>query len=309
MGNIKQVHRGCEGTSGNADEWVRVLSGYKSQLAHVDGMEELANANKIEIENPRRSKNMGDRCDEGKWKSAKAASQTNVPKKPTYYTISTHAYGVPRSSFKRRVTADRKGQTINGYDGRNKDRPFISVIESRAAAFGLYSPRYFYVHEHVLYGSSDENGLKHSDRVKQLGKDFDAKEGGGEDISRWQRLAREHDARHPHIKPELIDASEAQVCQSYRQLSQCVDGWCSARTIERWLNSHPTFEVYKKNIKPGLTEVNKVKQVNFSVRVVDHRRYLSETTKILWIMSDEKLFHALVPRYGFTLKVYTTEPI
>ena len=132
---------------------------------------------------------------------------------------------------------------------------------------------------------------------------------GGEDISRWQRLARKHDARHPHIKPELIDALEAHVCRSYRQLSQCVDGWCSTRTIERWLNSHPTFEVYKKNIKPGLTEVNKVKQVNFSDRVVDHRWYLSATTKILWAMGDEKWFHALVPRYGFTLKVYTTEPM
>ena len=263
------------------DVWVRVLSDYKSQLAHVEGMEEFANANKIEFEDPRRSKNMGDRCDEGKWKSAKAASQANVPKNPLTIPYLLYAYGVPRSSFKRRVAADRKGQTMDGYDGRTKGRPFTSVIESRTAAFGLYSPRYFYVHEHVLYGSSDENGLKHSDRVKQLGKDFDAKEGGGEDISRWKRLAREHDARHPYIKPELIDALEAQVCRSYRQLSQCVDGWCSARTIERWLNSHPTFEVYKKNIKPGLTEVNKVKQVNFSVRVVDHRWYLSATIKIL----------------------------
>ena len=87
------------------------------------------------------------------------------------------------------------------------------------------------------------------------------------------------------------------MCRSYRQLSQCVDGWFSPRTIERWLNSHPTFEVYKKNIKPGLTEMNKVKQVNFSVRVVDHRWYLSATIKILWIMSDEKWFRALVPRY------------
>ena len=67
--------------------------------------------------------------------------------------------------------------------------------------------------------------------------------------------------------------------------------------------------MYKKNIKPGLTEVNKVKQVNFSVRVVDHRWYLSATIKILWVMSDEKWFHALVPRYGFTLKVYITEPM
>ena len=50
-------------------------------------MEEFTNANKIEFENPRRSKNMGDRCDEDMWKSAKAASQTNVPKNPLLYHI------------------------------------------------------------------------------------------------------------------------------------------------------------------------------------------------------------------------------
>ena len=39
------------------DVRIRVLSDYKSQLAHVEGMEEFADANKIEFEDPRRSKN------------------------------------------------------------------------------------------------------------------------------------------------------------------------------------------------------------------------------------------------------------
>ena len=112
---------------------VRVLSGYKSQLAHVDGMEEFANANNIEFEDPRRSKNMGDGCDEGKWKSAKAASQTNVSKNPLTIPYLLYAYGVPRSSFKRRVAADRKGQTIDGYDGRTKGRPNIKTSNEKHA--------------------------------------------------------------------------------------------------------------------------------------------------------------------------------
>ena len=53
--------------------------------------------------------------------------------------------------------------------------------------------------------------------------------------------------------------------------------------------------MYKKNIKPGLTNENGRKQVEFSTFV--HRRWdLPAGTKILWVMSDEKWWHGLVPR-------------
>jgi len=66
-----------------------------------------------------------------------------------------------------------------------------------------------------------------------------------------------------------------------------INGWCNPGTIEAWLKSHESFEMYSKNIKPGLTPQNRVKQVLFSKRV--HNRYdLPAGTKILWIMSDEK---------------------
>ena len=126
---------------------------------------------------------MGDRCDEDMWKSAKAASQTNVSKNPLTIPYLLYAYGVPRSSFKRRVAADRKGQTMDGYDGRSKGRPFISVIGSRTAAFGLYSPWYFYVYEHILYESSDENGLKHSENISMQRREREKTYRDGND---WQ---------------------------------------------------------------------------------------------------------------------------
>lgn len=264
------------------DVWHRVLSDYKSQLAHVEGMRDFAESMNVPFEDPRRSNNGGDRDINGLWKSAKPASQKEVPKNPLTIPYLLYAYDVPRSSFKRRVAADRKGQSLDTYDGRCKTRPFISVIESRTAALGLYTARFFYVHERIIYGDNDQIGVKHSERVKQLGLDFDRMVKEGVDISRWERQAREHDARHEYIKQELIDALEAQVCRSYRQLSrvshgrkpifsprlsslfivfplpcmQLINGWCSARTIERWLHSHPSYEVYRKNIKPGLTEVD-----------------------------------------------------
>ena len=178
-----------------------------------------------------------------------------------------------------------------------------------------------FVTEYLLCGGPLGDGQKHTYRLKELGLRYDALVESGADVSHWDRLSKEHDSKWPFIRQELIDALEAQVCRSYKQLSTYVNGWCSARTIERWLNSHPSFEVYGKNIKPGLTEVmrlyscihvtihlslmflffflpqvNKGKQVEFSMRVVEFRWGLAPTIKVLWIMSDEKWFHALVPR-------------
>ncbi len=101
----------------------------------------------------------------------------------------------------------------------------------------------------------------------------------------------------PFIQEELVEALKNNVCMSYRQLAKHINGWCATATIETWLKSHPTYHLYAKNIKPGLTEDNRAKQVAFSRRVqnlweldkVQHQ-------KILWIMCDEKWFSGLVPR-------------
>jgi hypothetical protein len=74
-----------------------------------------------------------------------------------------------------------------------------------------------------------------------------------------------------------------------------VNGWCSYKTIERWLKSHESYASYSKNVKPGLTEANRVKQVSFAKRVHD-RWGLPLHTKILWCMSDEKWWFGLVAR-------------
>ena len=168
-----------------------------------------------------------------------------------------YAYDVPRSSFRRRVGSDKKGVTIDGYDGRHqkKAKDFISVNESRTAAATMYTPRHMFVTEHLMCGGPLSYGQKHTGRLKELALRFDALVGSGAYVSHWDRLLKEHDSKWPFIRQELIDALEAQVCRSYKQLSTYVNGWCSARTIERWLNSHPSFEVYRKNVKPGLTEV------------------------------------------------------
>ncbi len=92
-----------------------------------------------------------------------------------------------------------------------------------------------------------------------------------------------------------MNALKANVCRSYRALSKVINGWCSPKTIEKWLKAYPEYHIYSKNIKSGLTITNRVKQVAFSQHV-QNRWVLPAGTKILWLHCDEKWFHALVPR-------------
>ena len=63
----------------------------------------------------------------------------------------------------------------------------------------------------------------------------------------------------------------------------------------QWLKAKPDFCLYTKRIRPGLTEVNRQKQIAFSHHV--HNRWgLGKDQNILWTMSDEKWWFGLVSR-------------
>jgi len=108
-------------------------------------------------------------------------------------------------------------------------------------------------------------------------------------------MAREHDARQPYIKVQLVEAIESEVTMSFYGLAQHINWWCSPKSIERWLKKFPGYAMYSKNIKPGLSETNRGKQVTFA-KHVRNRWNLPPEALILWIHCDEKWFHSLVPR-------------
>jgi hypothetical protein len=82
-----------------------------------------------------------------------------------------------------------------------------------------------------------------------------------------ERIATEHDARQPFIEYELIEAIKQYNCVTYRQLSGHINHWCQHCCIEAWLKSHDSYSLYAKNIKPGLSSENQLKQVPFPRRV------------------------------------------
>jgi hypothetical protein len=86
---------------------------------------------------------------------------------------------------------------------------------------------------------------------------------------KYHRLARQHvhGSHQLSIEDDILNALRANVCTSYHALSRYINGCCQVSTIEHWLKQHEDYHIYNKNIKPGLTPENKMKQVLFSTHV------------------------------------------
>jgi hypothetical protein len=62
-----------------------------------------------------------------------------------------------------------------------------------------------------------------------------------------------------------------------------MNNWCSVSTIERFFKSVDDFQYYSQNVRPLLSEANRLKQVAFSQHVHD-RWGLGVGKNILWTM-------------------------
>ncbi len=116
-----------------------------------------------------------------------------------------------------------------------------TVIDNRAIARDYYTPRFFYAREKAImgttilldkFGKSYPNWNNYQFRHKQWGLIYDDQVEMGIEMSRYERMEREHDARQPFVEQDLIDALEANVCRSYRQLSKHINSWCAPSTVE-----------------------------------------------------------------------------
>jgi hypothetical protein len=169
------------------------------------------------------------------------------------------------------------------------------IDDSKLAAIHFNPRRLFIDHEMAEFKESPAGQhatLQERQKQRQFLKDkFDVLP---KDILEvYQKAAREKMKMMGFIEEAIVDTLNDNKEQSFRALSKHVSRWCSYQTIERWLKSHELYASYSKNIKPGLTEGNRQKQVNFSKRV--HARCdLPPHTKILWCMSDEKWWFGLI---------------
>jgi hypothetical protein len=84
-------------------------------------------------------------------------------------------------------------------------------------------------------------------------------------------------------KTDWVDILNRNGRRSYTSLEKAMNNWCSAKTIERFLKSQPDYLIYSQNVRPLLSEGNRLKQVAFSKHVQD-RWGLGAGKKILWTM-------------------------
>ena len=69
----------------------------------------------------------------------------------------------------------------------------------------------------------------------------------------WDAHRRNHLERQPGIKSDLLDQLLANSCTSFEGLAASINHWCGKTAIRKWLESHDTYYIYRKEIKPGLT--------------------------------------------------------
>ncbi len=149
------------------------------------------------------------------------------------YTVEylCYAYNVSSKTFYKRWTADTLGKQ------KPEHRVFrgSSVIDNLELCIERYTQKYFYAKEKAMSGDpplitpmpKEWNYFTY--RMAYWGGEYEnVKEQHHHYLS---RLVRQHLARQPFIKDEILDALKGDICRSYRSLTKFINGWCCATTI------------------------------------------------------------------------------
>ncbi len=99
----------------------------------------------------------------------------------------------------------------------------------------------------------------------------------------FEKKARDHEARQVGAKEETKDTLNRNGRRSYASLEKAINQWCSKMTIVRYLKSNDDYITYSQNVRPLLSEGNRLRQVKFSEHM-RNRWGLGSDKKILWTM-------------------------
>jgi hypothetical protein len=86
----------------------------------------------------------------------------------------------------------------------------------------------------------------------------------------YEKKARDHAARQKGAKEEIKDNLNRNGRRSYASLEKAINQWCSKMTIVRYLKGNEDYITYSQNVRPLLSEGNRLKQVKFSEHVRNH---------------------------------------
>ena len=210
------------------------------------------------------------------------SSNVDVPKNHLSLAYLLHAYDVSDSTFRR--LRSRNGAPLEKQIPHNKNK---SVLLDPDYASTHYTARFFYV-QHKMKMWTRENPGASNDRKATMRKSWRGnwdyeKETDVNFGAVYEKKARDHAVRQAGAKEEIKDTLNRNARRSYASLEKAINQWCSKMTIVRYLKANPDFHTYSQNVRPLLSEANRLRQVQFSQHV-RNRWGLGSETKILWTM-------------------------
>jgi hypothetical protein len=142
-----------------------------------------------------------------------------------------------------------------------------TIYTTYAAAEVWFEPRLCYIRDAIVV-HDDNDDCKVFDNATRIVKRKDYRVCAEEwswammadaEKAQWEAFSRRQLALQPHIRDKLIELMREKAEVSYRQLSQSIDHWCSAATINRWFNSFPDSCSYVQRQLPLLTAKQRAK--------------------------------------------------
>lgn len=181
----------------------------------------------------------------------------------------------------------------NCEDNNNK----LSVIESKEEAEKIYTTEFLFINHNLRkFSDSCEGGIctredlsRERARAKKAFQNLSSLE-----ISVWESRKREHLARQPEIKTQIIFSLQQNDAISYQALEGEVNSWCSASTIRRYIISREGYDMYPERIIPHLSIKQKQKHYEFSYKYLNN--WGLGGGKYLLFHFDEKWFWGLLLR-------------
>jgi hypothetical protein len=250
----------------------KIRADYNAQLIHIRAQQDIMGPDF----NPLRIVPV--RNDEGKFAFTKTV---DVPKNHLSLTYLLHAYDINASTFK--SLRQRGGEALATQIPHNKG---LTVLADNDFAASIYSARYFYVSaEMKIWNKANVQASRKrkAERRKFLSKQWDAEKARNDKFGIYEKKSRDHNARQKGAKEELVALLTKNGRRSYSALGKAMNNWCSISTIERFFKSQDDFQYYSQNVRPLLSEGNRLKQVAFSQHV-QNRWGLGAGKKILWTM-------------------------
>ncbi len=132
-----------------------------------------------------------------------------------------------------------------------------------------------YVDHHMAVWLQKNPHRKYDPEAKKKQKQFYRQKWEGVAVLErepYEKQSRDHLAKQNVMKEAVTHALQKEkggnYSRSYASLAKSTGNWCSSQTIFNWLKSQPDFCMYTKRIRPGLTEANRLKQIEFSKHVL-----------------------------------------